>query len=242
MSDRRRVMLEPAFVLHVRAYRDSSRIIDAFTQHHGRVALVAHGIRRPRSRLRPAAEPFRLLLLSWSGRGSLRTLTGAEAGGPGGALRGDPLLGAWYVNELILRLLERDDQHSALFAHYARTLAELAAGTHPARVLRRFEKALLDELGYGLNLERDIVSAQPVRPDRRYRFDFEGGPIEIDAASTGTEAFSGASLLSLASGELNEESALHDARRLLRLTLDRYLGGRPLKSREVAHSMRKSRP
>lgn len=239
MNDYQRIVLEPAYILHARAYRESSRIIDAFSQRYGRVAVVARGVRRPRARLRAALQPFRPLLLSWSGRGSLRTLTGAEGDGPPAALSGDALMSAWYVNELILRLLERDDPHPALHARYAQTLAELAAELPPARSLRRFEKCLLDELGYGLNLERDIVNAQPVRPEGRYRFQFEGGPSEVD--EDGDQVFPGASLLALANGELNDEGTLRDARRLLKAQLDRYLGERPLKTRDVLHAMKKIR-
>ncbi|MGH8494892.1 MAG: DNA repair protein RecO [Gammaproteobacteria bacterium] len=236
MSDLQRATLEPAFILHTRAYRESSRIIDAFSRRHGRIAAVARGIRRPRARLRAAIQPFRPLLLSWSGRGSLHTLTGAEGAGPSVPLGGEALMSGWYVNELILRLLERDDPHPSLYARYAQTLAELAAGPPHARSLRRFEKSLLDELGYGLNLERDIVNALPVRPDGRYRFRFEEGPSEADG--NGADVYAGASLLALASGELNDEQSLRDARRLLRTTLEHYLGGRPLKTREVLRAMK----
>lgn len=237
MSDHQRATLEPAFILHARAYRESSQIIDAFAHRHGRVAVVARGIRRPRSRLRAAAQPFRPLLLSWSGRGSLRTLTGAEAAGLSVPLAGDALMGGWYINELILRLLERDDPHPSLYARYAQTLAELAAGPPHARSLRRFEKSLLDELGYGLNLERDIVNARPVRPENRYRVRFEESPCEVD--EDGEQVYPGTSLLALASGELNDERSLRDARRLLEATLAGYLGGRPLKTREVLRAMKK---
>ncbi|CAN5193534.1 DNA repair protein RecO [soil metagenome] len=236
MAALRRIVLEPAYVLHARAYRESSRIIEAFSHRYGRIAVVARGIRRPRTRLRAAAQPFRPLLLSWSGRGPLCTLTGAEAQGPPADLGGDAILSAWYVNELILRLLERDDPHPALYVRYARTLAGLAVG-EVSRSLRSFEKSLLDELGYGLNLERDIVSALPVRADGRYRFEFEEGPTEMDAE--GDHVYAGSSLLALARDELHDESSLRDARRLLRAHLDRYLGDRPLKTREVLHAMRK---
>lgn len=232
-----RVELEPAFVLHHRPFRDTSALLEVFSEVHGRVGLVARGARGPRSRLRPLLQPFRPLLLSWQLRGELGTLTAAEARGAGLSVPagGEALLALYYVNELVLRLTARLDPHRELYPAYAATVAALCEGALLAPALRRFEKRMLDVLGYGPDLHRD-AAGQPLEADASYRYDPAHGLTPCDADGRG--ALSGASLLALAEDRLEGPRALADARQLLRAALDVHLDGRPLKTRELLARLR----
>lgn len=235
-GERRVVALEPAFVLHSRPYRDSSAIIEAFTEHHGRVGLVGRGIRGQRSKLRGVVQPFTGLLLSWSGRGDLATLTGAEMREAPLHFPGARIAAAFYLNELIIRLVRREDPHPDLYDAYVTALVDLAANREPELALRLFEKRLLEEIGYGLTLDHD-VQGEPVQADARYEVPLDGLPLRVESTAAGTNIFAGRSLLALASGALPDRGAAQDAKRLLRAALEPHLGPRPLKSRELYRQM-----
>ena len=174
--------------------------------------------------------------------GEVARRAGEGARSAGGGLRrlaGNRLMSGFYANELLIRLLQRNDPHPSLFDAYAALLDRLhAAGEDESRALRLFEKRLLDELGWGLNLEHEAGSGAPVDPARSYRYGLEGGAEPVDGVAEGTLIFSGASLLSLAREELDDPRSLGDARRLLRAALDRLLDGRTLRTREVLLEMR----
>jgi DNA repair protein RecO (recombination protein O) len=156
-----------------------------------------------------------------------------------GLLAGDRLMSGFYANELLLKLLQRNDPHPTLFDAYAALLERLhTAHAEEARSLRIFEKRLLEELGWGLNLEHEAASGDALEPACSYRYGLEGGAEPIDGVAEGTLIFCGASLLSLAREELHDARSLADARRLLRAALDRLLDGRPLRTREVLLEMR----
>jgi DNA repair protein RecO (recombination protein O) len=148
-------------------------------------------------------------------------------------------MSAFYANELLIKLLPRHDPHPALFDAYATLLDRLrAAAGQPARALRLFEKRLLEELGWGLSLEVDAAGGRPLDPSRSYRYRIDGGPEVLDGVAEGRLIFSGATLLSLAREELDDERSLADARRLLKAALEQALDGRPLRTREVLIAMR----
>jgi DNA repair protein RecO (recombination protein O) len=235
-----RVSLEPAFVLHGRAYRETSELLEVFSREHGRVSLVARGMRRPKSGLRALLQPFRPLLLSWSGRGGgLMTLGAAEPAGGAIDLAGDGLMSGFYANELLLRFLHRGDPHPQLFATYAQVLGQLGAGAAAAAVLRGFELELLAESGYGLNLDHDAVSGLPLDPEARYQYVVERGPVAAGEDAGDVATYRGADLLAIGRGEFHGEPQLQSARRLLRAVLDHHLGGQPLKTRQVVRAMRR---
>lgn len=227
------VTLQPAHVLHQRPYRETSLLLEVFSLDHGRVGLVARGARRPRSGLRGILQAFRPLLLSWVGRGELMSLTGAEPDGQAAALSGRGLLSGLYVNELLMRLLQRSDPHGGLYGSYRAALAGLAAAGREERVLRVFEKRLLEAIGYGLVLTTDAGSGAPVKPDGRYRYQIEHGPV-VDTSGRGTGIpISGQTLLALAEERLDSPGGLREAKSLMRHVLRVYLGDRPLASREL---------
>ena len=225
----KRVQLEPAYVLSLRNYRETSALLEVLTAHHGRVGLVARGVRGAKSKLRGLLQTFLPLLLSWSERGELGTLTGAEAGGTGVALRGEAIFSGWYLNELVLRLLQRGEAHPALFRDYSEAL-EALAGDSAARGLRVFEKRLLGELGYGLHLPPELTA------EGWYAYDPASGL--HPANGPGRNHYKGASLLDMENESFASAEGLRDARRLLRAALEPHLNGRALRTPEMLRALR----
>lgn len=236
---RQQFSLQPAFLLHQAPYRDTSSLLELYTRDHGRIGLVARGARRPKARLRAALQPFQPLLVSWISRGDLGTLTGAEVVPGVVAFPASHVYNGYYMNELLVRLTRRHDAHPQLFACYRDALENLRLGHTDTRVLRLFEKNLLDELGYGLDLTQ-TVDGEAVADSRQYEYRLEHGVIPAQPGAIEKMVFSGSSLLSLAAGQLDEDVALGDARRLLRAALQVYLGTRPLEVRRVAQAVRRS--
>jgi len=222
---RARIQLEPGYILNARPYSDSSLLVEAFTGRHGRIGLVARGARGPRSKTRALLQPLQPLLLSWTEAGDLGTLTGAEAQALPVRLAGEQVFYAWYLNELLLRLLQRHDPHPPLFERYARALAQLAEPAAEA-ALRVFEKHLLAEIGYGLQLQT------PLQAEACYRYDEQHGAVAA------TEGLLGASLIALRDEQGWNDRALTDARKLLRPLIARQLGGKPLETAKLLRRMR----
>lgn len=244
-AGRGRAQLACGFVLHHRPYRDSSLILELFVRDHGRLSAFAHGARGPRSRF-AGLQPFRPLLLSWSGRGESPTLSAAEdAGAPPLPFPPEHILSGFYLNELLLRLTVPHDPQPELYAHYAATLARLRALEPLEAVLRHFEKHLLDLLGYGNDLRRE-AGGRPVAADAYYHFRPGAGlwlseAIE-SAAGAGPVAAAGLVqgrvLLALAADEpLADPEGRRQARLVLRAALDHCLDGRELRARAVAHAV-----
>ncbi len=230
-------MLTPAYVLHQHDWRETSRVVEILSRDHGRLGVVARGARRAKSPWRALLRPFQPLLVSWMGGGELATLIGAEPGAASHSLSGRALLSGFYMNELLLRLLPRQDPHSELFNQYADALGRLMQNTSLA--LRLFEKHLLTGLGYGLNLERDAISGQWVQADAVYHYEPEQGLVRVAANAGSGVQVNGSTLLALAAERLEQAEALREARRLLRAVLDQLLGERPLKTREVMRAFGK---
>jgi len=232
----RRVWLSPAYVLHQYAYRDTSRIVEAFTAEQGRLTLFARGVQGPKSPLRPLLRPFQRLLVSWTGRSDACQLVGAEIDGAPTSVPPLRLMSGFYLNELLLKLTARCDPHPELFDDYAEALRGLCDEADEEASLRRFEKRLLQELGYGLELSR-TGQGQRIESDRYYRFKVESGPEACVAESPG--AVYGRSLQDLDAGSFDDLRTLRDAKKVLRSAIDACLEGRALKSREVMLAMRR---
>ncbi len=227
-----RVLLQPAFILHRRPYRDTSLLLEAFSREHGRLGLVARGAASSRSRLKSVLQPFLPLLLSWSGAGDLAALTAAEETERPASLPPAQVLAGLYVNELLVRLLPRQDPLPGLFVAYRALLAELAVATDAEPPLRRFEKRLLEELGYGLNLEREAAGGTPIVAEQRYCYVLDRGPLAADSGWSGVP-ISGRGLLALRDGLLADPDVLREVKRLTRAALAEQLRGRALKTREL---------
>jgi DNA repair protein RecO (recombination protein O) len=237
----RRVQLQPAFLLHHRPYRDTSRILELFTRDYGRVTVFARGARggkKSAGALTSVLQPFHRMLISWSGRGEAGQLTAAEFDGEYRELPAARMLSGYYLNELLLRLFERHDAHGEVFELYDDTLKQLQSLQYDeSAALRIFEKRLLHSLGYGLSLEHDIVG-NAVEAHCVYRYRVEEGASRIDGIADAPLSFPGTSLLALSAERLDTAAARTDARKLLRAALDRYLAGRELRSREVLGELR----
>jgi DNA repair protein RecO (recombination protein O) len=237
MSAPRRVLLEPAYLLHHRPWSDTSRILELMTRSHGRVTLFARGVRRPGSALRGVLQPFVPLLVSWSGRADGGTLTGAEIGGALRPLPPGQLMCGFYLNELLLRLLPREDRHDRVFDAYADAIGQLA-GSADHRPLRVFELILLEQLGYGLELARDAASGEPLEPDRYYHFEAGRGVLATRDVAGDPAAIRGCDMLAVSRGEFDQPAALAAAKRILRAAIGHCLEGRGLHSREVMLALR----
>ena len=230
-----RVKLQPAFILHSRPYKDSSQILDVFTPEYGRITMVAKGSRRRQRGGSAAAvlQSFIPLLLSFSGRTEMKTVTASEVAGSPRTPSGARLFSGLYLNELLVRLLHRHDPHPQLFLAYGDALQALKNEQAVDEVLRRFEFTLLQELGFGFELSSDGMSGQAVCTDQLYRFDNEYGLVQQDrAVAAGNPVFPGDDLLAMAAGEFGEP-VKRTAKRLLRQALAGHLGDVPLKSRDL---------
>jgi DNA repair protein RecO (recombination protein O) len=240
MSGKQRIDGQAAFILHSYSYSETSLILDVFSRDHGRLPLLARGARRPRSALRGVLQAFQSLELGWFGGGEVRTLAKAEWIGGMPLLGGTSLMLGYYLNELLLKLLPREDAHTALFDAYAQTLQGLAlgqgAGDVPVAHLRLFEKHLLRELGYGLSLEHDALSGAPLQSERTYHYRIERGPVEISVDDEGTalsQAIRGKTLLDMARDDFADPRTLAESKTLMRMLINHHLAGQPLQSRRV---------
>jgi len=223
---------QPAFVLHTYPYRETSLIVETLTQQFGRVALLAKGARRPRSAVRGLLMAFQPLTLSWFGKRELRTLKNAEWQGGQPPLAGSALMCGFYLNELLLKLLPRDDPHPQLFAHYQATLRELGAGASQSVVLRRFEKRLMQELGYALMLEMDAQNDAPIEPQITYFYELERGPVRQSQMQNSVQ-LRGKTLLDMACDDYSDPATLAQAKQLMRGLISHHLGSENLQTRQL---------
>jgi DNA repair protein RecO (recombination protein O) len=228
---------QPGFVLHSYAWRETSLIVETLTRDFGRMALVARGAKRPTSQYRGILMPFSPLALSWSGRGELKSLLRAEWQGGLAPLRGDGLLTAFYLNELLVRLLPRGDPHPGLFASYLQTLAALSqADAQREPSLRFFELDLLRGLGVAPSFDT-AWDGEPVDPDAWYRIDLERG-LQRRPDGNDPDCLRGAVALALSRRDLSDPANLSAARGILRRLIGYHLEGRPLNARRVLMDLR----
>ena len=231
------VLLQPAWVLHTRPYRERSLLVDLLTETYGKIALVANGIRgHKRSATRAWLQPFTPLCISWSGKQSLYTLRHIEARQQAFTLQAHRLITGFYVNELIMYLLHRDDPCPSIYRLYSQLMAQLSQKQRCYQdKLRYFEKNLLLLMGYGLNFkyERNGQGAT-IYPQRHYTFDPEKGFLLCQWKNNAL-TFSGQSLQALDQETLDTPQALQEAKRLLRLVLDHHLQHKVIRSAALLH-------
>ena len=232
MAGKQRIDGAAAFLLQAHPYSETSLVLDVFARDHGRLAVLARGARRPRSAMRGVLLAFQPLELSWFGGGEVKTLARAEWQGGLPLLAGKSLLLGYYLNELLLKLLPREDAHPTLFDAYGAALAALARGTTETAELRRFEKTLLRELGYGLALDRLAGSGEPLRPDGQYEYLVEQGVVEVLGVPPRL-TFAGKTLLDLSADDYSDARTLAESKLLMRQLMTYYLGGQALQSRRV---------
>jgi len=259
--------LDRGYVLHSYAYRETSLILQAWTEKHGRFGIVAKGVRRPKSANRSLLVPFQPLLLSWFGRGELKTLKVAEPAAPATPLAGEGLMSAFYLNELLLKLTSREDPHEALFEAYDRAIGELRALSRvmPAQagiqsgpglrrgdesaaapgmtvepILRRFELKLLQELGYAVEMNREAGHGPPIAAEREYFYVVERGPVAAGEGEPPSNAVKlrGRTLIDLESGNLEDPATAAQAKQLMRLLINHSLNGQELATRALVRDLR----
>lgn len=245
-------MLKQALILHTRAYGETSLLIDFFTLEQGYISVIARGAKRQKSSWRGILQPFTPLLIDYVGRSELQTLTKAEVDGAAINLSGNNLLSALYLNELLIRVLVRQDPYPSLYKLYFDTLCKL--GSLKAKMieplLRCFELTLLQELGYALQLECVAATNEPVQAEAFYQFSLDAGiiplaveyknltdarinTIEINKVEANKNRYPGKSLLAIAKRDFSDATVLRDAKRLLRVALRLLLGDKPLNSRQL---------
>ncbi|WP_370551347.1 DNA repair protein RecO [Glaciimonas sp. PAMC28666] len=227
-----RIAGQPGFVLHSYPHRETSLILDVFTRDYGRIALVAKGAKRPLSKLRGVLQTFQPLSLSWSGKSEIRTLTAAEWVGGMLPLEKSALLCGFYLNELLVKLLARDDAHPVLFNHYVVTLNKLAHQEPAPIVLRQFERALLKETGVSGDFTVCTGTRQRVEPDLLYVVDPERGP-RVARVSDSWPSVSGKTLLDMAREDYSDSNTQSQSKVLMRFLLAYHLGGAPLNTRQI---------
>jgi DNA repair protein RecO (recombination protein O) len=232
---------ERAFVLHTYPYKETSLIVEVFTASAGRVAMVAKGAKRPRSELRGVLQAFQPLALSWAGTAELKSLGRAEWRGGLPLPTGSALLSSFYLNELLLKLVPREDPHPALFEEYASALAALtsdARAASQAATLRRFELRLLAELGYGLALTHEAETGAPIEARERYHYAFDRGPQRfVGETRARWPVVRGETLLALATERYPDAEVAAEAKRLMRGVLDHYLEERRIFSRRMVRDL-----
>lgn len=235
MNPRSKVDAQPAFVLHTIPFRETSLIVEVFSRDFGRMSLLARGARRPRAAIRGLLMAFQPIEVGWAGKGEVLTLMKAEWQGGLPLLSGEALFCGYYLNELLMHLLPREDAHEHLFERYADMLGRLAAdpaGKGREADLRSFEKALLQELGYGLTLERDS-SGQHIEPEGIYTYRMEQGPVRVEHAEAAAQTVSGQTLLDLAAEDFSDPRSRSEAKALMRTLMAYYLAGVELETRKI---------
>jgi DNA repair protein RecO (recombination protein O) len=227
-----RVAGQPAFVLHSYPYKETSLIVELLTRDFGRVALIAKGAKRPHSQLRGVLQTFQPLSVSWTGKNELRTLTDADWVGGMLPLEKTALLCGFYLNELMVKLLARDDAHPALFDHYVSTLNQLAHAEPAPIVLRKFETALLKETGVAADLTRCTATRTKVTADVQYVVEPERGP-RPEREDDFIPRVSGKTLLDMEREDYQDAITQTQSKQLMRFLLAHHLGGAPLNTRQI---------
>jgi len=224
MTREPRVVNEPLVLLHSRPYRETSAILLGLSLNHGRVSLLGRGVRGGRKgRL---LQPLSCYRVGWTGRSALPTLTTFELELQP-LLKGRDLAAGFYVAELINRLMGEWEPHPRVFAAARWALENIPLDVEPA--LRSFEKLLLEDLGYGLDFERDAVSGEPIRDELRYRFDPGSGFF----AASSDRGYPGASIRAIGRNDFSGRAEQKLAKRIFRQALAVHLGPRPLASRRL---------
>lgn len=220
-----------AYVLHRRPYGDTSYLLELLTREQGRVPAIAKGVAGKNSLRKSLLQAFAPLYVSLSGRGEVKVLSKLEARGNAAMLSGKALICGFYVNELMMRLTHREDPHESLFDLYEHTLQGLAITDSFDHELRRFELGLLDELGFGLDLEHEAETGAPLVTEGFYHYRVQTGL--VPCAQSHPQAIAAPTLLSWAKGNKLDTAGQRQMRNLMRQVLGFYLGDKPLKSREL---------
>ena len=234
-SDAHKQTNQPVYVLHTYPFKETSLVVELFSQQFGRIAAVAKGARRPHSAMRGMLQSFQLLDGAWSGKNELKTLHSLNWSAGLTLIKGESLMCGFYMNELILRLLPREDAHENLFEYYQATLRTLAENAELVlnlpKTLRRFELKFLQEMGYAVPLQVD-ENDMPIVVDKMYRYEAEHGACAFNATKNGVQ-LSGKTLLDMARDDYSDLATQSQSKQLMRYLLAHYLGDKPLHTRQL---------
>jgi DNA repair protein RecO (recombination protein O) len=222
---------QPVYVLHTYPFKETSLVVELFSQQFGRIAAVAKGARRPHSAMRGMLQSFQLLDGAWSGKNELKTLHSLDWSAGLTLIKGEALMCGFYMNELLLRLLPREDAHENLFEYYQTTLSTLAESKNLAITLRRFELKLLQEMGYAVPLQMDENDAAIIA-DKSYRYEAEYGACGLSVTKNGVQ-LSGKTMLDMARDDYSDLATQNQSKQLMRYLLAHYLGDKPLHTRQL---------
>ena len=227
---------QPVYVLHTYPFKETSLVVELFSQQFGRIAAVAKGARRPHSAMRGMLQSFQILDGAWSGKNELKTLHSLDWSAGLTLLKGEALMCGFYMNELLIRLLPREDAHENLFAYYQATLKTLAESQNIAITLRRFELKLLQEMGYAVPLLIDENDA-PIEMDKTYRYEAEYGACGLNGSKIAVQKnsvqLSGKTMLDMARDDYTATQTQNQSKQLMRYLLAHYLGDKPLHTRQL---------
>jgi DNA repair protein RecO (recombination protein O) len=230
-----RVESEPGFILHTIPYRETSLLVDIFTQNYGRLRCVAKGFRKPNKKgIAKTLFPYTEHHFQWQGRGELKTLIKADPVQAPVFLQQESLFIGLYINELLYKLLHQNDPHRSLYDFYQQLMTTLSSLVLEQPVLRHFEMQLLEELGYGLVLDTEAETGEAVTPEHLYYYiPDQGLKLLQDQTTNNADTFSGADIIALSQGEFEQQSVLRAAKQLTRQVINFYLDGKQLNSREL---------
>jgi len=226
----------PCFILHQRSYRESSLLLDVFSRDYGRISLIAKGAKRKKSKFSGLLNLYWKLLLVWQGKSDLMTLTSAEQADNLNSLSNRTLIAGFYLNELIIRLLHKNESHSDLFRAYDKAIVALAKLEDEQKTLRVFEKHLLKSLGYGIVLDHDVRTGKTITTDHEYYYQSDHGPMLVKPNENDFIKISGQTLYDINKESFVCKKSLDEAKLLMRYILHKHLDGRPLASRNLYKS------
>jgi|TARA_B110000008_G_scaffold65309_1_gene65638 DNA repair protein RecO (recombination protein O) len=222
---------EIVYVLHTYPFKETSLIVEIFSKVHGRISIVAKGARRPRSLVRGMLQSFQSLQATWSGQGEMKTLHSIDWCDALLQIEGDALICGFYINELLMRLLPKEDPHEKLFDFYHQTMELLSMKNHLSVTLRRFELKLLQELGYELPLLND-ENGEPIKPNKIYNYEVAYGPSETKNSSEGVSLI-GKTLIDMAGDDYKDPTTEMQSKQLMRYLIGHYIGEKPLNSKKL---------
>lgn len=230
-----RVELQAAYVLHSRPFRETSLIVDVLTPDYGLLSLIAKGVRsntKTAKLKRAMIQPFQPLLISWIGSGELKNLTDIDTQGLPLVLKNERLYSAFYVNELILKLLRKYDCQSSVYDYYQASLELMISTELLELVLRRFEFTLFEYLGFGINFITDCESGEGINSADNYLYIPQKGFKKSSISQTNQVLVNGGIITDIVNGDYSTE-ALKTAKYICRKEVASHLGNKPLNSRQL---------
>lgn len=235
MTLNNKISLEPAFVLHTRPFQETSIIVELFTASFGRINAVAKGAKRPKSPLRSILTPSSKLSVTLSGKHDLKNLSSAEITDHFSLTSGLAINSLVYINELIIKATEKEDPHQGVFKFYESLLRSMSKNQDRIlieKLLREFELNLLQEMGYGVDLQREAETSKKIEKSKQYQFDPDKGFSAVNRENDNINVFKGDDILRFFEGNLEKKTTRDASKSIMRASLDYHLGNKTLNIRK----------